>query len=239
METLKSGDVPALVTNAEVMQILAIRTEARAKHDAEAAAAAEESTITNGGRSGAKRKRRVDDTKRHRHRDWIESKLLDYLRSSSFGTLGGDGGGGIDSSKLPQLVKTLRAPPSKKGNGVKMESENGGNDTAPAAHADNGSGSTEHQIRNGYGLTDGETLQILNHMPSELVELHLIIEDLPSRMSDERQEELLQLIGTYAGRDADQAEKAMEEDDAVEQGKGEEDVEEGDEEVLGTISDEE
>ena len=49
METLKSGQVPALVTNAEVMQILATRTKARDKHDAEAAAAAEGSA-TNGGR---------------------------------------------------------------------------------------------------------------------------------------------------------------------------------------------
>ena len=239
METLKSGDVPALVTNAEVMQILATRTEARAKHDAEAAAAADESATNGGGRSGAKRKRRVDDTKRHRHRDWIESKLLDYLQNSSCGTIGGDGGRGIDSTKLPQLVRTLRAPPSKKGNDVKMKSENGGNDTATADHADNGNDGAEHLIRNGYGLTDGETLQILNHMPSELVELHLIIEDLPSRMSDERQEELLQLIGTYAGRDVNQDEEAIEEDDAAQQGEGEEDVEEGDEEVLGTISDEE
>ena len=236
METLKSGDVPALVTNAEVMQILANRTEARAQHDAEAAAAADGSATNGGGRSGAKRKRRVDDTKRHRHRDWIESKLLDYLQNSSCGTVGG---GGIDSSKLPQLVRTLRAPPSKKGNDVIMKSENGGNDSATADHADNGNSSVEHQIRDGYGLTDGETLQILNHMPSELVELHLIIEDLPSRMSDERQEELLQLIGTYAGRDVNQDEEAMEEDDAAQQGEGEEDVEEGDEEVLGTISDEE
>ena len=210
METLKSGQVPALVTNAEVMQILAARTEARDKHDAEAAAAAEGSATNGGGRSGAKRKRRVDDTKRHRHRDWIESKLLDYLQTSSCGTIGSDGSGNIDSSKLPQLVGILRAPPSKRGKGpgngndVKMKSKNGGNDAATADHADNGNDSAEHQIRNGYGLTDGETLQILNHMPSELVELHLIIEDLPSRMSDERQEELLQLIGTYAGRDANQ-----------------------------------
>ena len=242
METLKSGDVPALVTNAEVMQILATRTEARAKHDAEAAAAVEDASATNnGGRSGAKRKRRVDDTKRHRHRDWIESKLLDYLQSGPCGTMASNGGGEMDSSKLPELVRTLRAPPSKKGKGTdnnaskKMKSENGGNDTTD--HADNGNGNgVKYQIQNGYGLTDGETLQILNHMPSELVELHLIIEDLPSRMSDERQEELLQLIGTYAGRD----EEVMEEDgdDHQEESRGG-DVEEGDEEVLGTISDEE
>ena len=196
METLKSGDVPALVTNAEVMQLLAARTEARAKHDAEVAAAAADSGTTNG-RPGAKRKRRVDDTKRHRHRDWIESKLLDYLQSGPSATISGSGTG--FPNNLAELVKTLRAPPLRNGKsndarkGGKKKSKNGGN----------GAGSAD----NGYGLTDSEMLQILNHMPTELVELHLIIDDLPSRMSDERQEELLQLIATYAGRDGGQVEQ--------------------------------
>ena len=194
METLKSGDVPALVTNAEVMQLLAARTEARAKHDAEVATAAADPGTTNG-RPGAKRKRRVDDTKRHRHRDWIESKLLDYLQSGPTATISGCGAD--SSSNLVELVKTLRAPPLRKGakKDGKRKSKNGGNEAGTAD--------------NGYGLTDGEMLQILNHMPTELVELHLIIDDLPSRMSDERQEELLQLIATYAGRDGGQVEQKI------------------------------
>mmetsp|Transcript_16668 Transcript_16668/g.47843 ORF Transcript_16668/g.47843 Transcript_16668/m.47843 type:complete len:251 (+) Transcript_16668:220-972(+) len=250
METLKSGDVPALVTNAEVMQILAARTAARAKYDAEGGAAFADDAAdctTNGGRSGAKRKRRVDDTKRHRHRDWIESKLLDHLRSGPCGTTSVAGSGAV-SSNLTDLVGTLRAPPPRKGQAksndaqkdVAMKSENGGNVTDGADNG-SGNGSVKRQIQNGYGLTDGETLQILNHMPSELVELHLIIEDLPGRMSDERQEELLRLIATYAGRDGEQVEEngddVMEEDGGAQE--EEEDVEEGDEEVLGTISDEE
>ena len=198
METLKSGDVPALVTNAEVMQLLAARTEARAKHDAEVATAAADPGTTNG-RPGAKRKRRVDDTKRHRHRDWIESKLLDYLQSGPSATISGSDAG--SSNNLAELVKTLRAPPPRKGKSNdakkdgKRKSKNGGNEAGTAD--------------NGYGLTDGEMLQILNHMPTELVELHLIIDDLPSRMSDERQEELLQLIATYAGRDGGQVEQKI------------------------------
>ena len=198
METLKSGDVPALVTNAEVMQLLTARTEARAKHDAEVATAAADSGTTSG-RPGTKRKRRVDDTKRHRHRDWIESKLLDYLQSGPSATISGSDAG--SSNNLAELVKTLRAPPPRKGKSNdakkdgKRKSKNGGNEAGTAD--------------NGYGLTDGEMLQILNHMPTELVELHLIIDDLPSRMSDERQEELLQLIATYAGRDGGQVEQKI------------------------------
>mmetsp|Transcript_52168 Transcript_52168/g.77818 ORF Transcript_52168/g.77818 Transcript_52168/m.77818 type:complete len:99 (+) Transcript_52168:17-313(+) len=35
-------------------------------------------------------------------------------------------------------------------------------------------------------------------MPRESVEIHLLIEDLPSRLSEERQEELLGVIAKYA-----------------------------------------
>ena len=52
-------------------------------------------------------------------------------------------------------------------------------------------------LKEDFGLTSAETLQILNFMPRETVEIHLIIQDLPSRLTEERQEELLKLIGSY------------------------------------------
>lgn len=61
---------------------------------------------------------------------------------------------------------------------------------------------------NGYGLTNTETLQVLNHLPSSLVELHLLIEDIESRpgfvgdehiSGEEKQEEFLSLIARYSG----------------------------------------
>ena len=61
---------------------------------------------------------------------------------------------------------------------------------------------------NGYGLTNTETLQVLNHLPSSLVELHLLIEDIESRQGfvgdehisgEEKQEEFLSLIARYSG----------------------------------------
>jgi RNA polymerase Rpb4 len=48
----------------------------------------------------------------------------------------------------------------------------------------------------GFDLTDAETLQVLNFMPLESVEIHLMIEDLQSRMPEERQDELLRLIAS-------------------------------------------
>lgn len=53
------------------------------------------------------------------------------------------------------------------------------------------------RLKDDFGLTDAETLQILNLMPRESVEIHLIIQDLPSRLTEKRQEELLALIGSY------------------------------------------
>ena len=58
--------------------------------------------------------------------------------------------------------------------------------------------------------TDSPTVKCCKYLitcQTELVELHLIIGDLPGRMSDERQEELLQLIAMYAGRDGGQVEE--------------------------------
>jgi hypothetical protein len=49
----------------------------------------------------------------------------------------------------------------------------------------------------GFGLTDAETLQVLNMMPQESVDIHLMIEDLTVRMTEERQEELLEIIQSY------------------------------------------
>mmetsp|Transcript_35424 Transcript_35424/g.69768 ORF Transcript_35424/g.69768 Transcript_35424/m.69768 type:complete len:150 (+) Transcript_35424:98-547(+) len=49
----------------------------------------------------------------------------------------------------------------------------------------------------GFDLTDAEALQVLNHLPTEIVELHLLIEDLPSRLSEERQQDLLDCIARH------------------------------------------
>ena len=53
------------------------------------------------------------------------------------------------------------------------------------------------ELKTKFGLTNAETLQIINFMPQESVEIHLIIQDLPSRLTEERQEELLTLIASY------------------------------------------
>ncbi|GAA5968458.1 hypothetical protein JCM8115_006395 [Rhodotorula mucilaginosa] len=48
-----------------------------------------------------------------------------------------------------------------------------------------------------YDLTKSERLQIVNLAPTTLVELHVCIEDLAERFSDDRQEALLELVRSH------------------------------------------
>ncbi|GAA5988128.1 hypothetical protein JCM10908_002074 [Rhodotorula pacifica] len=50
-----------------------------------------------------------------------------------------------------------------------------------------------------YELTKSERLQIVNLAPQTLVELHVCIEDLAERYSDEQQEALLDLVRSHLG----------------------------------------
>uniref|UniRef100_A0A7S2VAI0 DNA-directed RNA polymerase III subunit RPC9 n=1 Tax=Entomoneis paludosa TaxID=265537 RepID=A0A7S2VAI0_9STRA len=57
--------------------------------------------------------------------------------------------------------------------------------------------SMESSKSTGFGLTEAEAIEILNLVPSEPVELHLIVEELQSRLSERQQEELLALVATH------------------------------------------
>lgn len=122
METLNIDKPPELVTNIEVMEILAERVKER----------------DNGNKKHGKSLKL---------RDWIEEKVLEYLESTPC-ALG-------DMEKMPHLTK---------------------------------------QLTSKFQLTKAETLQALNFMPSESVEIHLFLPELQSRMKEERQQEMLQLI---------------------------------------------
>lgn len=190
METLKSGDVPSLVTNIEVMQILSDRVEARRKADEEDEAAA------------VARRRRKQDGKL-RHRDWVEESVLEYLQTTPCSA--------VDKSQMPELVAKLkgRKKPTQVARTPDLASfvSESGNDHAEENGGENGSNTCQDE---GFGLTDGETLQVLNLMPREPVEIHLLVEDLPSRMSEERQSELLDLVGMYSGTNDNVEEELVE-----------------------------
>jgi hypothetical protein len=80
--------------------------------------------------------------------------------------------------RAPELVAKLLADPSKRRSEEQQQQHQ------------------QHVV--GFGLTKAEGVQLLNFMPQESVELHLMIQDLQLRMSDERQLELLKTIGSYS-----------------------------------------
>jgi DNA-directed RNA polymerase subunit F len=71
------------------------------------------------------------------------------------------------------------------------------------------------ELKEKFELTPAESLQILNFMPRESVEIHLIIQDLPSRLTEERQEELLSLIGSYIKMDGENVKMNGDKDEEI------------------------
>lgn len=61
----------------------------------------------------------------------------------------------------------------------------------------NRNSSSEGKTADGFGLTEAETIQILNLMPTEPVEMHLVVEDLHARMTETKQGEFLDMVRSY------------------------------------------
>jgi hypothetical protein len=126
-------------------------------------------------------------------RDWIEQTVFDYLKSSPAGS------SDVKLDEMPKLVETLRREAAT---------------TTDDAKSDEGSDG----VIQGYGLTTAETLQVLNHLPTSLVELHLLIEDLEKRIpEEEKQMEFLRMLSQYSGREVAEAAAGDEEEDEEEE----------------------
>jgi DNA-directed RNA polymerase subunit F len=48
--------------------------------------------------------------------------------------------------------------------------------------------------KSGFELTDTEKLQFINHCPTEVVDVHVIIEDCHNRFTEDQVDELLQIV---------------------------------------------
>ena len=113
-------------------------------------------------------------------RDWIESKVLEYLKGTPCVQ--------IPVSKIPELKSKCMG--SKRQNTRSQRQSNNDNDTT---NKNNNPTTTT----SGYGLTEAETLQVLNLMPQEPVEIHFIVEEVRARMSESQEEEFLSMIKSY------------------------------------------
>jgi len=201
MEIIKTGDVPALISNVEVMKLIQKNIESHNKQE-EQDAEMEDTTI------GAKeeymsakiwQKQELKQKGRNKlkQKKWMEEQVLEYIEETPCTN--------VDFDALPNMVKRLRAPKPKK-------SSSSSSDMTKIKHDEDN-----------FGLTDAETLQILNLMPQELVEYHLIIEDISSRMSDDRQNELIEIVKQYVAVVKDEEQQNNNNNDAMEDALTEED----------------
>ena len=192
------SESPTLISNLEVMQLLQKNIEERAKK--------------NGQRKVKKR-----PNKQFRHRDWVETEVHRYLESTPCGKLDPDRRDEFYSKlkgnkKIRQKTVSATVATKQEDSVEEQQQQTQHKDTASAS------------VPTGYNLTEAEALQIMNTMPSEPVEIHLMIDELQSRMSEERQEQFLEFIASYCKEDEEQNDTAnatqeaepMDEDDKEE-----------------------
>ena len=119
-------------------------------------------------------RRRKQRESNARHSDWIEDKVYEYLKSSPCVH--------ANVSKLDQLHSRLTSSKRQR------------QSADPTLRADTMS---SHASVTSFGLTEAEAIQIANFMPTEPVEIHLMVEELHNRMTEAKQHELLQCIASY------------------------------------------
>eukprot|EP00977_Amphora_coffeiformis_P014367 scaffold3988_cov162-Amphora_coffeaeformis.AAC.4 len=118
--------------------------------------------------------------KRQRPASRVAKKVKDYLQNTPCTR--------IEPSKSRELLQRLQ---SQKKRGILPSPP------ASTTSFDDNEDTPTTSTSTGFGLTHAEAIQCLNTVPTEPVEIHLLIEDLPGRLSDRQQEELLELMRSY------------------------------------------
>lgn len=171
---------PILLSNAQVAEMLQARIDARCLRNAREAASEQQQQQTQTATAAAAAATTKSSSRRrallHRHRDWIESHVVQYVAQQQQQLSSTDNSSG---APLPRrLVLSVEQS-------VALQERI----TAPR-----------------FGLTEAEALQVLNLVPTRPVELHLIVQDLHDRLTARRQEELLQVVREHCRRSQAQPE---------------------------------
>jgi hypothetical protein len=173
MECLTNGSStsPVLISNAKVLEMLQKNVKENKKRLAKVQKAKDK-----------KHNKKTMVRNRFEHRDWIEEKVLNYLKKTPCIHL--------PIRKIPELKRKCMG--TKRGS---MQRQDKPTRNAAAAME---TATEDTAASPTYGLTEAETLQILNFMPEEPVEIHLMVEELHARMSETQQEEFLAMIQSYS-----------------------------------------
>ena len=169
---------PILISNAEVIELLEKRISLRNESRAASSKREQDAAGDNAPVSQSKKRepKGAVATSQMNHRDWIEAKVLEYLQSTPCTRL-------KDPSRRAELKSRLMSKKKKKKDIL-------GDDESQSGRLPSG--------LTGFDLTEAESLQIINFMPTELVELHLMVEELHARMTEKEQDALLELISSYS-----------------------------------------
>eukprot|EP00957_Ditylum_brightwellii_P173313 13194787-Ditylum_brightwellii.AAC.1 len=125
METLKSGVAPALVTNIEVLDIVSRKLNHRAEENSD--------------EPDNNRRQRRGMQSQLRHRDWIEERMYEYLKSTPCAN--------VDIAQMPSLVSDLRGKRKAKNSASSVHrkvtnGDEGGDDHAVGEGVGNGKANT-------------------------------------------------------------------------------------------------
>jgi len=166
---------PVLIPNTNIMKMLEKEVQENKKRMAKEASSPKNQRRNNLHNNNNKNK--------FEHRDWIQEQVLDYLKSTPCVN--------IPISKLNELKSKCMSVRTKQRSPLKSQQDSQPDTTTTMSSA------TAMERTTGYGLTEAEAIQIVNFMPTEPVEIHLMVEDLHARMSEAKQEEFLDLIKSY------------------------------------------
>lgn len=214
MEILKNEkDVPTLISNLEVMFLLSKKLQDRHTTMEQSSHPMQDDQLGTDIQLNSNynhQKQTALQNRKFRHRNYVEEMVVDYVQSTACGNIDLEAVKDLHTlvSRLKRKPKSKRLTMQQKENGTTSHSNNNngikfkedpsanGSTHTPTLNDESNSTSASSQSASGegFGLTDGEVVQVLNLVPRESVEIHLIVEDLTSRLSETRQEELLNVI---------------------------------------------
>ncbi|KAG7368609.1 RNA polymerase Rpb4 [Nitzschia inconspicua] len=177
-----SSPKPVLLPNAEVLEML----QRNVKNNKHRLFKIQEAAKRNKKKQhGAAKKQVIQVDNKFKHRDWIEEKVLQYLKRTPCVQL--------STNKIDEL--------KFKCSGIKRRSsalQRTHRDDKRLRQSKSMDAAANDDNATSYGLTEAETLQVLNFMPKEPVEIHLMVEELHARMSEDQQSEFLSMVQSYS-----------------------------------------